>query len=256
MGDCERARVKEDQFLSRLRENLGVEGTLTTSDCMVDLRRLTEGRLLRSELETKYPLGRTVSMRLNPKTRVFGRPGESILLTGRVVLRLDRLVERGADDEPLSMAELHNVLLAESDTARRNRCESVLGLFSPTGWDPEAKRFVLNDPPGSGWVAGEVHPILIGPEITDLLWDTKDSKLRQYVPRFCGLTIEERRRVCTDEMQRAIVVQEFANLEKIADARGFDLAFVKEVAKELCRQSRDLKLANVRGVGPVVKRTI
>ena len=256
MDDLGQVKLKEGQFLGRLRENMAGAGTLSASDSLAELRRLTEGRFLRSELEAKYPLGRAIFVRVHSKARSIGKVGPQTMLTGRVVVRLERFVEQGADDEPISMTELHGILSQESDAARRNRYESMLGLFSPTGWVGEARRFVQNEPPGSGWAATTVHPILIGPEITEMVWDPKDGKLRQYIQYFCGLTVEERRRVCTDEIQRAIVIQEFANLEKIAAAKGFDIEFVKGVAKELCKGARDLKLATVRGVGPVVKRTI
>lgn len=179
-----------------------------------------------------------------------------MLLAGRMAFRLARFVEQGEDREPFSLAELSAILSRESDIARRSAYESVVGLFSPTGWSEEARRFVRNTPAGSGWASGVVHPILIGPEITELVWDAKDSKLRPYVQYFCGLTVEERKSICREGIQRAIVIQEFANLEKIAEARGFDIDFVKSVAKELCGQSKDLKLATVRGVGPVVKKMI
>jgi hypothetical protein len=73
---------------------------------------------------------------------------------------------------------------------------------------------------------------------------------------FRGLTLEERSRICRDLIQRAILVQDFANLQKIADANGFDIAFVKEVAKGLCGENKELKLPTVRDVGPVLKRRI
>lgn len=115
-------------------------------------------------------------------------------------------------------------------------------------------QFVKNDPPGSGWASGVVRPILIGPAITNLTWDGKDATLGAYIQHFCGLTQDERRRVCRDEIRKAVVVQDFANLQKIAEAKGFVLDFVKDVAKDLCQETTDLKLATVRGVGPVVKR--
>jgi hypothetical protein len=259
MGRIEDIKLAEEQFISRLRENIAGglnSAAVRTVDCLNSLRDLTGGTLLRRELESKYPLGKSVSIQINSKGSLFGKQAARVVLTGRVMLHLEKLIQQGGDDEPLAVAVLHRVLTEEADTAARSRYESVLGLFSPTGWAEEAKQFVRNDPPGSGWAASAVHPILIGPRVTELFWDTRDDKLRPYVQRFCGLTVEERKSICRDEIQRAIVIQEFANLEKIADARGLDIDFVKDVAADLCKGSKDLRFATVRGVGPVVKRTI
>ena len=258
MVRCEEVKLKEDQFIARLSGNVGPGagfGSPQAGDSLALLREATGGKLLRAELEAQYPLCRTLSVRAGGAGGLFGRQDSLIVLKGCVAARLKKLVEQGSDEESFSLSELHARLQEEAESAGRNRCALILGLFSPTGWAAEAQQFVRNDPPGSGWASGVVHPILIGPEITELVWDTKDSKLRQYVQYFCGLTAEERKSVCREEIQRAVLIQEFANLQKIAESRGFDVGFVKDVAKELCRQSKELKLATVRGVGPVVKRT-
>ncbi len=210
--------------------------------------------LLRRELEAKYPLGKSITIQIDSKPGLFGKRTKEVILTGRVVFRLERFIEQDRDDEPLALVELHRVLSEETGVATRNRLGSVLGLFSPVGWTEDARQFVKNDPPGSGWASGGVRPILIGPQITALVWDTSDGTLRQYVPHFCGLTLDERTRVCRDEIQKAVVVQDFANLQRIAEAKGFEVDFVREVGRNLCQETADLKLATVRGVGPVVKR--
>ncbi|OHB64075.1 MAG: hypothetical protein A2Y77_12375 [Planctomycetes bacterium RBG_13_62_9] len=259
MVRCDDAKLKEDQFIARLSGNVGAGtgfGPPQAGDSLTLLREATGGKLLRAELERQYPLCRTISVRAGGPGGLFAKQGDAVVLKGCVVARLKKLVEQGHDEETLSLSELHARLQEEAEAAGRNKCALILALFSPTGWAAEAQQFVRNDPPGSGWASGVVHPILIGPEITELVWDMKDSKLRPYVQYFCGLTVEERKSVCRDEIQRAVLIQEFANLEKIAEARGFDVGFVKDVAKELCRQSKELKLATVRGVGPVVKRTL
>jgi len=257
MANTEVAKLAEEQFISRFRENISESSgcaAVRTLDCVDRLRDLTKGTLLRRELEAKYPLGKSMAAQIDGRPERLSKQGDRFMLTGRVVLRLECFVEQGYDEDPLLLMELHRILSEETDVATRNRCGSLLGLFSPTGWTEDARQFVKNDPPGSGWACGVVHPILIGPAIAELLWDTRDAQLRKYVQYFCGLTLEERKRVCRDEIQKAVVVQDFANLEKIAEARGFGVEFVKGVAKDLCRDSTDLKLATVRGVGPVVKR--
>ena len=257
MADTETAKLAEEQFIARFKENVCAcpgAGTIRASDSVSRLRDLTKGVLLRRELEAKYPLGKSITIQIDSKPGLFGKRTKQVILTGRVVLRLERFIEQDRDDEPLALVELHRVLSEETDAATRNRLGSVLGLFSPVGWTEDVRQFVKNDPPGSGWACGSLRPILIGPRITALVWDTNDGALRQYVPYFCGLTLGERTSVCRDEIRRAVLVQDFANLQRIAEAKGFAVDFVKDVAKDLCQETADLKLATVRGVGPVVKR--
>jgi len=250
-------KVCEQQFIERLLENLAAAenaGGLQESDSLSELRKLTGNTLLRNELIAKYPLGKSLSVRITPKSGLFSKESQPIVLTGKVVIRLDRFVEKGSDEEPFFLAELHSILIKESDLANRSRYESILGLYSPTGWVEDVKAFILNNPPGSGWASNRVYPILIGPEITELVWDNNSDKLRKYIQYFCGLTLEERSRICKDQLQRAVLVQEFANLEKIANEKGFRIEFVKDIAKKMTTGDRDLVLRKVPGVGLVLKK--
>lgn len=259
MIDAEAGKLKEDLFVGRLRDNVGAvenAGGIEESDNLVELRRLTGGKLLRSELESKYPLGRCISVRVSPKVGLLSKKNIPLVVSGRVIIRLERLVEKGGDEEPVSLGELNSILAKESDLANRSCHELVFGLFSPTGWAEEAEQFIRNEPPGSGWASSRVYPVLIGPEINELAWDRNSSKLSKYVQVFCGLTAEERRRICRDEIQRALLVQGFANLEKIAETKGIDIGFAKQIAKGLCREDRQLKLTTIKDVGLVLKRRI
>ena len=259
MLDIIEAKIREDRFVIRLRENLAAAdnaGGVQEGDNLAELRKLTGGKLLRSELEAKYPLAKSLSVRVTPKAGLFGKEEQAIVLTGKVIVRLDRFVEVGGDDEAISLGELNSILSKESDLAGRSQYKSVLGLYSPTGWADDAKKFVENNPPGSGWASNRVYPILIGPEITELVWDKKSDKLANYISVFCGLTLEERSRICKDEIQRAVLVQDFANLQRIAEAKGFDIGFVKHIAKGLCSDNKELKLTTVKDVGLVLKRRI
>lgn len=259
MSSCRQTKLSEDQFISRLQENFAaVENAsgIQESDNLSELRKLTGGKLLRNELEAKYPLGKSLSMRITPKGGMFKKSEHLIVLAGKVIVRLDRIVEKGGDDEPISLSELNSILSKEADLANRSCHESVLGLYSPTGWADEAKRFIENNPPGSGWASNRVYPVLIGPEITELVWDKKSSKLGKYIQCFCGLTLAERQQVCVDAIKRTILVQEFANLSKIAAENGFSLDFVKKEAEKIGSEEKNLKLTKVKDVGLVLKRRI
>jgi hypothetical protein len=175
---------------------------------------------------------------------------------GKVIIRLERFVEQNGDSEPMSLGELNVILSRESDLAARSCYECVLGLFSPTGWAEDAKRFIENDPPGSGWASNRVNPVLIGPEITELVWDKNSGRLSKYIQCFCGLTLAEREQVCKEAIKRAILVQEFANISKIAADNSFDMDFVKGVAEQIGSEEKNLKLTKVKDVGLVLKRRI
>ena len=259
MVNYEKPKLKEEQFIERLRENLKIvetTGGLQAGDNLTELRKLTGGKLLRNELEAKYPLGKSLSVRIIPKAGLFAKERQPVVLIGKVVIRLDRFVEKGSDEEPILLAELNSILSKESDLANRSRYETILGLYSPTGWAEDATAFIENEPPGSGWASNSVYPILIGPEIRELVWDTKSDKLSRYVQCFCGLTLTERVEVCKKQINHQITVKEFANLKKIAQSNGFALDFVKKVAKEIASGSKDLVVAKVSGVGLVLKKKI
>ena len=258
MPSTTQSKLAEDQFMSRLRDNLmalpGV-GVPETGERIAELRKLTDGRMLRAELEAKFPLGRSLSVQVGrAKTGLFARAGAPVTLAGWVILHLERLAETDADDEPVSLMELNALLNREKEIAQRYQRVSILGLFSPTDWAADAKVFGANDPPGSGWASEQVHPILIGPQVTELQWDHNNERLQPYVETFCGLTLQERKKVCHDRLERTILVQEFAGLRAIAEENGFSPDFVRGVAKEMAAADKRLTVKKVSGVGWVVKK--
>jgi len=257
--ETEQVKIQEEQFCTRLVENLkAVENTggIGESDCLAELRKLTGGKLLRGELEAKYPLGKTLSMRISSQGGLFKKAVRPVVLMGKVIVRLDRLVANGGDDEPVSLSELNAALNRESDLANRGNYELFLGLYSPTGWAEEAAAYIRNDPPGSGCAASVLHPILIGPQITELARDRNDSRIDGYIPCFCGLTLSERKQVCRDAINKAILVQEFANLEKIATENRLTMDFVRQIAKKIAAEQAGLVIKNIPGVGWVIKQNI
>ena len=254
------SKLAEDQFMSRLEDNLmalpGI-GVLEKAERIAELRKLTRGQMLRTELEAKFPLGRSLSAQGGrSKTGLFAKAADPVTLAARVVLHLERLVETDADDEPISLMELNPLLNSEKELAQRYQRMSVLGLFSPTGWSDDAKTYIANDPPGSGWASEHVHPILIGPQVTRLQWDHHNERVQPYTETFCGLTLQERKKVCHDRLERAILVQEFAGLQAIADETGFSQDFVREVARDMASDDKRLTVKKVSGVGWVVKKAL
>jgi hypothetical protein len=254
------SKLAEDQFMSRLQDNLmalpGI-GVLEKGDRIAELRKLTNGQMLRAELEATFPLGRSLSEQVGRlKTGLFAKAADPVTLAGRVVLHLECLVETDADDEPISLMELNLLLNGEKEMVQRYQRVCVLGLFSPTGWSEDAKTFIANDPPGSGWASEHVHPILIGPQVTALQWDHHNERVQPYIETFCGLTLQERKKVCHDRLERAILVQEFAGLHTIAEEMGFSQDFVREVARDMASEDQRLTVKKVSGVGWVVKKRI
>ena len=250
----------EDQFISRLRDNVqglpGVGG-IRSGDDLSALRKLTDGKLLRSELEEGFPLGRSLSVQMAAKKAgFFAKATGPLTLKGRVILHLESVVEHGEDDEPMGVSRLSTLLKQEANDAQRYRAKLVLGLYSPTGWSEDARRFVRNDPPGSGWASRAAFPILIGSSTTDLLWDRNGDAIGPYLECFCGLTLEERNRVCRDRLERAVLVQEFANLEAVANECGFALDLVTVVARDMAAGGKDLVVKKVAGVGVVLKKRV
>lgn len=248
----------EDQFIARLRDNvqaLPEAGVVQTGDDLSLLRKLTDGKLLRSELEDGFPLGRSLSVQMAAKKAgLFAKATDPLTLKGRVMFHLESVVEHSEDDRPMGVSGLSTLLKQEENDAQRYRVRLVLGLYSPTGWSEHARRLISNDPPGSGWASRAVFPILIGASTTESLWDRNGEAIGPYVECFCGLTLEERKRVCRERLERAVLVQEFANLQTVADECGFTLDLVTGVAKDMAVGAKDMVVKKVAGVGVVLKK--
>lgn len=258
MIETQQAILLENKFIERLRENLHVlSGTsnITEKDSLSHLRELSGGKMLRNELEAKYPLGRSLEVRLEVKKGFFS-PRRTVVVQGQTVLRLKKYVHEAGDVQSISKVELGKILHEKAEAASKNKYDCALGLFSPTGWEVEAIDYIKNEPPGSGWASSNVWPVLIGPLTTELVWDHSSKNVQPYVASFAGLTKAERQQICTEQLEKDLLVQDFASIEKIARQNGFDPSFVETVARKVAKGKSNLKLAKVRDVGMVLKKTI
>ncbi len=257
--DTARIKQMEDKFIMRLSENLKAvkgAGVIESDDEIGRLRQLTGGKLLRNELESEYPAGRELSVRIQPAGRFHRAEKAATIIRGKAVLRLDKITEQGGDEDPLELDELAGFLSAESARCGRNLSRVILGLFSPTGWTPDSVSYILNDPPGSGWTSGVAHPVLIGPEITALNMDKKNETVKPYMQCFCGLTFPERMEVCRESLERDLRVKEFASIRGIASENGFEYSFVMDVARKLAGERSDYAVKKIPGAGVVLKKKL
>ncbi len=251
--------MKEEQFISRLRANLsdlagGIQ--LREGDGIAILRKLTNNQLLRNELCARYPLGKELGLRLAPVKKLFGESLPGVQLAGKVVLRYDLLVADGGYDEPMGQGDLHTLLKEREQSLGMANEALILGLYSPTGWNQGARDYVVNDPPGSGWPGGRVLPILIGPDITSLVWDRKQELILRHVPIFSGLTRQEREAACRDAMVHELRVREFAGLEQLALEHYWESGLVEKVARKLAEEDHRLTVVKIKEVGMVIKRRV
>ncbi len=145
----------------------------------------------------------------------------------------------------------------EGEEARlRNKLdlEAVVALFSASGWDDGAVRYVRNDPPGSGYTHRTVHLVLVGPAPNDTVRCAHDELTLSLKPVLRGRTDEEEEAVARERIERALTLDGYAVLERVARDADLDGTCVERAARSMASKDRQLRLENLSGAGTVLRR--
>ncbi len=138
----------------------------------------------------------------------------------------------------------------------RNRLDlhAVLAVFSASGWQEEAVAYARNDPPGSGYAGGRVHLVLVGPAATDVVTCGHDEVARALRPVLRGRTEDEEEAVAREAIERALTLDDYAVLDRVASGGGLDPACVERAAREMASRDEALRIEKLRGAGRVLRR--
>jgi hypothetical protein len=132
--------------------------------------------------------------------------GATLILEARVVSRLAEYVREGFDTRPLGLEELTGLLNEYLRTAERTRTAYVVGLASPTGWEPQALDFVASSQVGKAFSHPLVMVCLIDLPQMSLSYDENDQRLRGFVAIFRPLLFEEEVQLAMEDVRRALVL--------------------------------------------------
>ena len=182
-------------------------------------------------------------------------PRESVTLEGRCIARLREYLVAGADSRPQGVSELTVALDPYVRARQRREGEStVVGFYSPTGWNTEAIDLVSGRNGTSPFVHSSVSLCLIGPGVADLHGNGADGRLAQFIPCFGGSTEQEMVLECKTELHTTLLIDGQVPLARFARGKGFDEMVVQLACAALLREEPDTEIANLRSVGRVLRR--
>lgn len=153
-------------------------------------------------------------------------------------------------------AERLKALVAKHEAKLRNRLDlhAVLAVYAASGWDEEAVRYARNDPPGTGYAHRGLHLVLVGPGATELVMGAHDELALSLRAVLRGRTDEEDDAIAREALRKALALDGYAVLERVARDAGLDGRVVERSARELASTDSGLRMETVSGAGMVLRR--
>ncbi len=223
-----------DEVVRRLEANLGAARRLETPLGAVELgehvyvRRNVGDAALRATLEAR----------------------KGIVLKSSMQITIELAAVEEGDAEGLKS------LVTKHEAKLRNRVDlhAVLAVYSASGWDEAAVRYARNDPPGTGYAHRALHLVLVGPGASELVMGAHDELARSLRAVLRGRTDEEDDAVARESLRKALALDNYAVLERVARDADLDETVVERAARALASTEAGLRMETVSGAGMVLRR--
>jgi len=147
-------------------------------------------------------------------------------------------------------------LVTKHEAKLRNRLDlhAVLAVYAASGWDEAAVLYARNDPPGTGYAPRALHLVLVGSGASELVMGAHDELARSLRAVLRGRTDEEDDAVARESLRKALALDNYAVLERVARDADLDEAVVERAARALASTEAGLRMERVRGAGIVLRR--
>jgi len=128
-------------------------------------------------------------------------------LEARVVNRLQEYARKGFDTQPLGLTHLVSLLNEYLHIGERSNATLIVGLASPTGWEPQAIDFVSSN----AYIKHTFSHPLIMPCLIDLLhmsiaYNEDDQRLKSLISIFRPLMREEEVRLAIEDIRHVVAL--------------------------------------------------
>jgi excisionase family DNA binding protein len=262
------AKALEINFISRFDFNIrsfsvlsGPKGQLlakissweklhSREDEIATLRKNPQVTLSTKEIIQTLPINASSAYRVPlGKKNPFGE-ARHLVIMAKFWAELDSLLDSNPAQQ--SKKELLSFLSTHAKRAEESRDFVVLGVCSPSGWSNAAKKLVSGEV-NEKYSSSHLVACLLGPGLSDHVFDAHDPRVRPFLRLFQPETHFERVTSIKDRIAQGLVGASHVVLGKIAKQVGGDNALVEEAAQELSADEEFLAIANVRGVGKVIK---
>jgi len=135
------------------------------------------------------------------------KPGNPLILEARVVNRLQEYARKGFDTQPLGLTHLVSLLNEYLHIGERSNATLIVGLASPTGWEPQAIDFVSSN----AYIKHTFSHPLIMPCLIDLLhmsiaYNEDDQRLKSLISIFRPLMREEEVRLAIEDIRHVVAL--------------------------------------------------
>ena len=183
-----------------------------------------------------------------------GRRHSQWHLEARTLSRLPAFVRHGFDTEPMTAAELLDILQAYVKTAETENAVSVVGLAAVTGWTPEATALIQgNGRDGQAWAHRLVQPILIDLDKQSLHVAPANEQLRPYLPLFALPLPEEEVAAVERYIQDHIEQESSLAASDLQETLGVSAGAILTAFQRLVAGGRYF-IEEVEGVGRVIAK--
>ncbi|NON62842.1 MULTISPECIES: hypothetical protein [Acidianus] len=165
------------------------------------------------------------------KNRIFGEPLE-IVVKGIFLSHIESFIKSSFDNNPVSLADLLNVLDRAIESGRLGKVHYVVGIGSPTGFDERVKRYVTSQEFKESFVNFYVTLILVDLESGEVYYNKGDKLVDQYLELFEPDIESEKIEKIINYLKEKIALEKALSLERVIEETGYSKLVVKRAFLE------------------------
>ena len=151
--------------------------------------------------------------------------------------------------KPKSKHELLALLDSKARINQRQGTFTVLGLFSPTGWDEEAAQSVCGK---ERFISPNLAPILISDSVLNF---DKDSVLSAFFAQFFNFELlRDRVKNCKEAIENELIGVQYVSLENLRSNLRYPATFIEKVMLEMARNNDFIVFEEEKDIGKILRR--
>lgn len=216
-----------------------------SSDEQARLLKLLNKMFLDSTLLMRYPLNAAYRYRL-PVGK--GQKGDPLELVIQVCSRMERMVARQYDTEPLNQDILMPQLARYTEDLEREKIYRLVVLASTTGWDPSTRQFIQGSRPGTAYFNRRALVYLYDFESGELIYNAKDEHASGYAELFSPSLPDEELAEIQEAIKNEMLAHDSLALADALSIFPYKRGMVEAAFHRLAESGR-YKLAELPQVG-------
>jgi hypothetical protein len=141
--------------------------------------------------------------------------------------------QHGVDTAPISLGELTAILERGVELGRSRNILYILGIASPTGWEPVAEEAIAGSPTTRGFIDPHLAVCLVDPSSNALAFNPGDPRITHFLDLFIGELEEEAVLRVVEHVCRELLFHDSLSSTEVIKATGVPFQVVHQAFTRL-----------------------